>query len=635
MAKPIEQESDEADSSGEITLIDIVATLWHYKFLIIGITFVFAAYSVVYSVISLMLPPEESYLPNQFTVDADMLIKNSSSSTSSLSSALGEAAALAGIAGISLSKGATNSELAIYLCSSREFLDAVIEEFNLYEKFNFDPEKVKSPRSTARDMVSKMLSAAYDDDNGIFTVSCTNKDPEFAFNIVNFTVDYLEQKFLSLGVDENLLTKKNLEENIDTSFKEIQRLQQQTGEVERSVSNVYGPGSAEPISMKLSMIEMELSAQQEIYKQLKVQYELLKIEMASETPVFQILSRPEIPDMKSGPSRGKLCIIITFVGGCLSVLLSFAIEALGNLKNDEAVASKFKRRDGRGFSLFRRGRKDAPTIRLVRAHTESPNEDEAEDDEGGDIPKVSRQPSREAVQSTDADEDDTADDDDDTEQDEGDELEAEDDAEVDDSHEETGESEVEDGAGDEGEGSQGAAGKPPAKRPLGIPQESAVPKPPSHELPPPHTQPEQKTAPRHAERSQLGWPGGAQASATPQVQRPQRPVPPAPDRTTAEVRSAGTPRAPQGTGDLKRTVKAKPDVAGTEARVAPTVRATPSGTQHATLPQRLPLRTDQPQLKAKGDAKDAKEDLAKKRGKKDDKRDDKKGDKKRGKKDKD
>ena len=57
------------------------------------------------------------------------------------------------------------------------------------------------------------------------------------------------------------------------------------------------------------------------------------------------------------------------------------------------------------------------------------------------------------------------------------------------------------------------------------------------------------------------------------------------------------------------------------------MRANPSGTQRATLPQRVTLRTDLPQLKVKGDAKDAKEDLSKKRGKK--------VDKKRGKKDKD
>ena len=91
------------------------------------------------------------------------------------------------------------------------------------------------------------------------------------------------------------------------------------------------------------MIEMELSAQQELYKLLKEKYELLKIDMASETPVFQILSRPEIPDRKSGPSRAKLCIILTFVGACLSVLLSFSLEFFNNLKKDETVVSKFKR----------------------------------------------------------------------------------------------------------------------------------------------------------------------------------------------------------------------------------------------------------------------------------------------------
>ena len=621
MAKPKDQESEAESTTGEITFLDLVAVLWLHKFLIIGITFAFAVYAVVYSVISLMLPPEESYLPNHFTVDADMLIK-SSGSGSSLSSMLGSSAsALAGLAGISLSSGGGNSDLALYLVSSRDFLDAVIEEFNLYEKFDFDPEKVKSPRSTAREIVSKMMSASYDEETGIFTVSSTNTDPQLAFDIVNFTVDYLEQKFLALGVDENLLTKKNLEENIDACVKEIAHLQQQTGEVERSVSNMYGPGSAEPISMKLSMIEIELSAQEEIYKQLKVQYELLKIDMASETPVFQILSRPEIPDRKSGPSRGKLCIIVTFVGGCLSVLLSFAIEALGNLKNDEAVASKFKRRDGRGFSLFRRGRKAAPTIRLVRAHAESPDEDDA----GGDVPKVSSQPSREPAQSTDADEDGAEDDDDDdedeapdydddTEQDEDDELEAEDDRSL----EDEADDDVDEGdsAGDEsqegtgGGESQDDLDEAANNESQGDVRDDEKPRLPAQKALSARVSSGTGSQPKEAATRS---PDSAPAKPTLQLQRPTRlALPPdAPRATKPPVRPTSEGVQPKGSlshaeGEAARRMRLKPNV--------PEV-------------QRAVVRSETP--------KGEKADETKKRGKKDDKRDDKKGDKKRGKKDRD
>ena len=86
----------------------------------------------------------------------------------------------------------------------------------------------------------------------------------------------------------------------------------------------------------------ELSAQQQIYSQLKVQYESLKVSMASEQPVFQILEYAEVPDQKSGPSRGKLCIIITFAAFFMSVFLAFAINAVQNIKQDPEAMSKLK-----------------------------------------------------------------------------------------------------------------------------------------------------------------------------------------------------------------------------------------------------------------------------------------------------
>ena len=89
-----------------------------------------------------------------------------------------------------------------------------------------------------------------------------------------------------------------------------------------------------------SLLKLELSAQQQIYSQLKVQYESLKVTMASEQPVFQILEYAEVPDRKSEPSRGKLCIIITFAAFFLSVFLAFALNAVENIKKDPEAMSK-------------------------------------------------------------------------------------------------------------------------------------------------------------------------------------------------------------------------------------------------------------------------------------------------------
>jgi uncharacterized protein involved in exopolysaccharide biosynthesis len=87
---------------------------------------------------------------------------------------------------------------------------------------------------------------------------------------------------------------------------------------------------------------LELAAQQQVYSQLKVQYELLKINMASEKPVFQVLELAEVPDQKSGPSRGMICIIVTFAAGFISVFLAFVLNAISNIRKDPEAMAKLR-----------------------------------------------------------------------------------------------------------------------------------------------------------------------------------------------------------------------------------------------------------------------------------------------------
>ena len=88
------------------------------------------------------------------------------------------------------------------------------------------------------------------------------------------------------------------------------------------------------------MLKLELTAQEQVYTQLKTQLEMLKITMMSEKPVFQILEKAEIPDRKSEPSRGMLCIIVVFAAFFIAVFLAFFLNAIENIKKDEDAMSK-------------------------------------------------------------------------------------------------------------------------------------------------------------------------------------------------------------------------------------------------------------------------------------------------------
>lgn len=318
----------------EISLIDLFAVLLRYKWMIIIVTCLSAVLALTISIISLVQSPEKSILPNEYTPYALMLI-NDPESSSGLSSMLSSSGlgSLAGMAGVST--GTSNSGLALYFAGTNTFLDPIIEKFNLVERYKIE----KFPKAATRDALKENLVASYDEDSGIFSISFTDIDPVFAADVVNYAVGLMENMFLNLGIDKNVLEKQNLEENIENSYQEMISLQKKIQSLESSVS--YGVSSNVPsIILETSILKAELAAQESVYTQLKTQLELLKVSMASEKPVFQVVEKAEVPDRKSGPSRGMLCIIVTFAGGFISVFMAFLLNAIKNIKNDPVAMEK-------------------------------------------------------------------------------------------------------------------------------------------------------------------------------------------------------------------------------------------------------------------------------------------------------
>ena len=339
-------ENTRIQEEDEISLIDLFAVLLHYKWMIIVISMLAAIGSVIFAIASIKMDPEKSPLPNVYTPKAEMLIQESSSGGGSLSSMLSSSGlgSLASLAGVNVgSGGSSNSKLANYLITSDALLDAVTDEFKIIEKYKIK----KSVRANSRKVLKKVLKADSDTESGVFTVSFTDIDPVFAQSVVNFVVDWMSNKFDELGLDSNKIQKENLERNIQSSYNEILRIEREVKKLGSSVGYGNNAWDIPSIATGAARLQLELEAQKQVYTQLKTQYELLKVQMQSETPVFQILARPEVPDMKSGPSRGKLCIIVTFAAFFMSVFLAFALNAWKNIKNDPEAVEKLNLKKGK------------------------------------------------------------------------------------------------------------------------------------------------------------------------------------------------------------------------------------------------------------------------------------------------
>lgn len=330
------------DEDDEISLIDLFAVLLRFKWMIIGITTLAAIGVVIYCIISLKLPPEDSYMPNEYKVSANMLI-NDDSSSSGLSSS-SSLSSVSSLLGISLTGGSSStSDLVIYLAASNPFLDSVAKEFDLYSKLEPD---TKSPIASVRKSLTKQFETEFDSASGVLTISFTDIDPEYAVKVVDYSVDWISDKLTELGVDNNKITKENLEKNIDITWNEVIRITKEISST--SNTQIWSTATGQQTGIEQQKLMLELEAQKQVYTQLRTQLELLKVQMQSEAPKFQILERPTVPDIKSGPSRGKLCIIVTFAAFFISVFLAFLINAIENIKKDDEAMSKLRGKKSKG-----------------------------------------------------------------------------------------------------------------------------------------------------------------------------------------------------------------------------------------------------------------------------------------------
>jgi len=326
----------------EVSLIDLFAVLWHRKVMIIVITLFAAIGVVVFSIITIMLPPEISPLPDVYTPRALMLIDDGpgGGGIQAMMGAMGGLAPMAGLGGIRT--GATHSDLAIFLLETHSLLDSVVDEFDLIERYDIDRDR--SPRAESRDELMRLLRANFDMRSGVLTLTFTDRDPVFARDVVNFVVSYLEARFDELGFDRNRIEQENLEVNLANTFQEILRLEEESRRLEQSVAFApFAAGGIPAITADMNRIAMELGAMRQVYTQLRVQNEMLRVTMASENPIFQVLELAEVPDRKSGPSRGLISIIVTLAAGFFSIFLAFALNAISNIRKDPEAMAKLRK----------------------------------------------------------------------------------------------------------------------------------------------------------------------------------------------------------------------------------------------------------------------------------------------------
>ncbi|MFW5777412.1 MAG: hypothetical protein ACOCZB_09025, partial [Spirochaetota bacterium] len=87
------------------------------------------------------------------------------------------------------------------------------------------------------------------------------------------------------------------------------------------------------LAAEYTRLQMDLEIQGRIYEALTEQYEVAKL-TADTDPAFTVLEPVEVPEEKSGPSRGQMVISVTLGAFFGSVVLALVIYGLGKIMRD-------------------------------------------------------------------------------------------------------------------------------------------------------------------------------------------------------------------------------------------------------------------------------------------------------------
>ena len=247
-------------------------------------------------------------LPNIYTSKSLLAPANKEET---ISSRLGGMSGLAGLAGVNLSQSnASSSDEAIERVKSFEFFsnyflpniklenllavkewtsetNRIIYDNSLYDVKNkkWIKNNTKPSDQTAYRQYINIFGVGVDDETGFVTFTVDHQSPEIA------------KKWLDIIIY-----------NINESMREIDKTNAQN-----AINFLNETSSSTSIQ----------SIREVIGRILETKMQTLMLASTNKAYVFKVLDSPIVPEIKSGPLRSIICIIGTFIGGVISVLITF------------------------------------------------------------------------------------------------------------------------------------------------------------------------------------------------------------------------------------------------------------------------------------------------------------------------
>ena len=294
-------------SEESFNVIELIKILWHQKFLIISITLMFAVFSVFYA---LSLPNKYESSP-LLTVTED----GSQSSGGGLSALASQYGGLASMAGLSIPSSSLNRGIyATKIIKSREFAKHLM---------SFDLVKAKLMATDSYDAGSGKIiydSKIYDQDKNIWLRKQSGK---FESEPTYLEVHGTALKALEVNRNEEtgliMISFEHLspvfaQEVVSLVIREANKVTREIKLKESTAAMTYLQRESKKVTSKDLKANINMLIQQQLNEKM----------LASIKDDFLVttIDPPVIPVYKSSPKRARICILITLLGGMLSIFTS-------------------------------------------------------------------------------------------------------------------------------------------------------------------------------------------------------------------------------------------------------------------------------------------------------------------------
>jgi uncharacterized protein involved in exopolysaccharide biosynthesis len=288
----VQQDAQGTHQEPGIDLVDLWRTIWKGKWVIAGITAVFALASIAYALLA----------PQWYRAEV-LLAPAEDQAAKGLAAQLG---GLASLAGISMGDGGTAEPIAVL--NSREFARAFIEDHELLTVLladRWDDEAKRWKANDPKDWPDIRDAVKFFDENvrdvredartGLVTLSVEWRDPVVAAEWANILVKRLNDRMRERALAE-------AEANVTFLQREM--------------------GSTSLVSL-----------QQSIGRLLEGELQKLMLARGNEEFAFRVIDKAEPPKRRSRPKRALLVILATVLGGMIATL-AVVLRSTGSKRGD-------------------------------------------------------------------------------------------------------------------------------------------------------------------------------------------------------------------------------------------------------------------------------------------------------------